>query len=116
MKDNIKLALFFALILGLFTILLCTESSSWFSASIALIFTMSGVFVGQLIKKRGKNHIDTNVLWGLSGLFLLAIVASLCIYFLLGNEQAKLTYIVLTNLILASGSIAYIFVFQRKRI
>ena len=30
MKGNIKLALFFVLLLGLFTILLCTESSRWF--------------------------------------------------------------------------------------
>lgn len=44
MKGNIKLALFFVLLLGLFTILLCTENSRWFSASIAMIFTMSGVF------------------------------------------------------------------------
>ena len=36
MKGNIKLALFFVLLLGLFTILLCTESSRWFSASIAI--------------------------------------------------------------------------------
>lgn len=43
MKDNIKLALFFVVILGAFTILLCTESSRWHSASIAMIFTMSGV-------------------------------------------------------------------------
>ena len=49
MKGNIKLALFFVLLLGLFTILLC-----WFSASIAMIFTMSGVFLGQLIKNRRK--------------------------------------------------------------
>ena len=51
MKGNIKLALFFVLLLGLFTILLCTR---WFSASIAMIFTMSGVFLGQLIKNRRK--------------------------------------------------------------
>ena len=54
MKDNIKLALFFVVIFGAFTILLCTESSRWHSASIAMIFTMSGVFVGQLIKNRRK--------------------------------------------------------------
>lgn len=54
MKGNIKLALFFVLLLGLFTILLYTESSRWFSASIAMIFTMSGVFLGQLIKNRRK--------------------------------------------------------------
>lgn len=54
MKGNIKLALFFVLLLGLFTILLCTESGRWFSASIAMIFTMSGVFLGQLIKNRRK--------------------------------------------------------------
>ena len=51
MKDNIKLALFFVVIFGAFTILLCTESSRWHSASIAMIFTMSGVFVGQLIQR-----------------------------------------------------------------
>ncbi len=56
MKGNIKLALFFVLLLGLFTILLCTESSRWFSASIAMIFTMSGVFLGQLIKNRRKRR------------------------------------------------------------
>ena len=56
MKGNIKLALFFVLLLGLFTILLCTESSRWFSASIAMIFTMSGVFLGQLIKNRRKKY------------------------------------------------------------
>ena len=55
MKGNIKLALFFVLLLGLFTILLCTESSRWFSASIAMIFTMSGVFLGQLIKNKVVN-------------------------------------------------------------
>lgn len=55
MKDNIKLALFFVVIWGAFTILLCTESSRWHSASIAMIFTMSGVFVGQLIQNR-KNE------------------------------------------------------------
>ena len=54
MKGNIKLALFFFLLLGLFTFLLCTDSSRWFSASFAMIFTMSGVFLGQLIKNRRK--------------------------------------------------------------
>ena len=54
MKGNIKLALFFVLLLGLFTVLLWSESSHWFSASIAMIFTMSGVFLGQLIKNRRK--------------------------------------------------------------
>lgn len=58
MKGNIKLALFFVLLLGLFTILLCTESSRWFSASIAMIFTMSGVFLGQLIKNRRKKVVN----------------------------------------------------------
>ena len=56
MKDNIKLALFFVVIWGAFTILLCTESSRWHSASIAMIFTMSGVFVGQLIQNRKKRE------------------------------------------------------------
>ena len=56
MKDNIKLALFFVVIFGAFTILLCTESSRWRSASIAMIFTMSGVFVGQLIQNRKKRE------------------------------------------------------------
>ena len=56
MKDNIKLALFFVVIFGAFTILLCTESSRWHSASIAMIFTMSGVFVGQLIQNRKKRE------------------------------------------------------------
>ena len=54
MKGNIKLALFFVLLLGLLPFFLCTESSRWFSASIAMIFTMSGVFLGQLIKNRRK--------------------------------------------------------------
>lgn len=71
MKDNIKLALFFVVILGAFTILLCTESSSWFSASVAMILIMSGVFLG--------------------------------------------LYIVLTNFILASGSIAYLFISHKER-
>ena len=44
MKDNIKLALFFVVILGRLLSFLCTESSRWHSASIAMIFTMSGVF------------------------------------------------------------------------
>ena len=116
MKDNIKLALFFVLLLGLFTILLCTESSRWFTASIAMIFTMSGVFVGQLIKNRRKVHFGAGVLWGLSGLFLLAIIISLSIYFLLANEQSKQIYIVLTNLVLAFGSMVYLFIFHRRKV
>lgn len=115
MRDNIKLALFFALILGLFTILLCTESSGWFSASIAMIFTMSGVFVGQLIKNRKTVRFDTGVLGAITGLFLLAVAISLCIYFLLENERTRIICIVLTNLILASGSMVYLFMFHRKR-
>ena len=51
MRNNIKLALFYILILGLFSILLCTENSIWFSASIAMICTSTGVCIGQLIKK-----------------------------------------------------------------
>ena len=43
MRNNIKLALFYILILGLFSILLCTENSIWFSASIAMICTSTGV-------------------------------------------------------------------------
>ena len=49
MRNNIKLALFYILILGLFSILLCTENSIWFSASIAMICTSTGVCIGQLI-------------------------------------------------------------------
>ena len=56
MRNNIKLALFYILILGLFSILLCTENSIWFSASIAMICTSTGVCIGQLIKKRKRFH------------------------------------------------------------
>ena len=71
MRNNIKLALFYILILGLFSILLCTENSIWFSASIAMICTSTGVCIGQLIKKRKRFHASTDKLWVLSGLFLL---------------------------------------------
>ena len=64
MRNNIKLALFYILILGLFSILLCTENSIWFSASIAMICTSTGVCIGQLIKKRKRFHASTDKLWG----------------------------------------------------
>ena len=95
MRNNIKLALFYILILGLFSILLCTENSIWFSASIAMICTSTGVCIGQLIKKRKRFHASTDKLWVLSGLFLV-------------------TYILLMNLVLALGSILYIYITREK--
>ena len=89
MRNNIKLALFYILILGLFSILLCTENSIWFSASIAMICTSTGVCIGQLIKKRKRFHASTDKLWVLSGLFLLSIIISLCIYFFFDNNPIK---------------------------
>ena len=112
MRNNIKLALFYILILGLFSILLCTENSIWFSASIAMICTSTGVCIGQLIKKRKRFHASTDKLWVLSG--LLSIIISLCIYFLFDNNPNKVTYILLMNLVLALGSILYIYITREK--
>ena len=109
MRNNIKLALFYILILGLFSILLCTENSIWFSAS-----TSTGVCIGQLIKKRKRFHASTDKLWVLSGLFLLSIIISLCIYFFFDNNPNKVTYILLMNLVLALGSILYIYITREK--
>lgn len=113
MENKIRLLIFYTLILGLFTIVLCTESSVWLSGSIALIFTLTGAFIGQLIKNKKKLFVDYKVRV-LSGLFLLAIVASLSFYFFLDNSQNKVIYISLTNLILASGSLLYLLVTGRK--
>ena len=106
MRNNIKLALFYILILGLFSILLCTE--------IAMICTSTGVCIGQLIKKRKRFHASTDKLWVLSGLFLLSIIISLCIYFFFDNNPNKVTYILLMNLVLALGSILYIYITREK--
>ena len=103
MRNNIKLALFYILILGLFSILLCTENSIWFSASIAMICTSTGVCIGQLIKKRKRFHASTDKLWVLSGLF-----------FFFDNNPNKVTYILLMNLVLALGSILYIYITREK--
>lgn len=110
MKTNIKLTLFIAFILALFTIVLCTKSSYWFSLSIAMIFTSTGVLIGQLIKHKNKMNISISQLWMPLGLFLLAIVLSLCFYFLLDNSQNRIIYIVLTNTVLAVGSIIFLLV------
>ena len=51
MRNNIKLALFYILILGLFSILLCTENSIWFLFHCNDLY-INGVCIGQLIKKK----------------------------------------------------------------
>lgn len=108
-----KLALFYVIIIGLFSVSLCTENSILFSSSISLIFTFTGVFVGQLLKNRKRFHVSADKLWVLSGLFLLAVLISLCIYYY-DNEQNKVKYILLINLILASCSVLYIYVTREK--
>ena len=84
------------------------------SASIAMICTSTGVCIGQLIKKRKRFHASTDKLWVLSGLFLLSIIISLCIYFFFDNNPNKVTYILLMNLVLALGSILYIYITREK--
>lgn len=108
MKDNIEFVTFYILVLGLFAVLLCTENSILFSASISLICSFTGVFIGQLIKKNNKFHVTKSHLWILSGLFSLAIIISLCVYFLLDSNPNKMLYIILTNLALSLISIFYL--------
>lgn len=106
MNGNYKLALYFVLILAMVTILLCTESTYWFSFSIAMIFTSTGVLIGQFIKYKKYLQISVDKLWISFGLFLLAIALSLCFYFLLDSNHNRITYIAVTNIILAICSIA----------
>lgn len=47
-------------------------------------------------------------------LFLLSIIISLCIYFFFDNNPNKVTYILLMNLVLALGSILYIYITREK--
>lgn len=110
MKTSIKLALFLTFILALFTIVLCTDNSHLFSFSIAMIFTSAGVLIGQFIKHKNNLNISISQLWMPLGLFLLAIVLSLCFYFLLDDIQNRIIYIVLTNTVLAVGSIIFLLV------
>lgn len=114
MNGNYKLALYFALILAMVTILLCTESTYWFSFSISMIFTSTGVLIGKLIKYKRNLQINVGKLWMPLGLFLLAIALSLCFYFLLDSNHNRITYIAVTNVILAICSIASLSITKQK--
>lgn len=106
MNSKIKSTVFLTAILGLFTLAMCTENSILFSSSIAMICTMSGVFIGQLIKK--KSQVHRSMLWRLAGLFLLSIVISFCFKYFADDNETGIIYIILTNLILALGAISYL--------
>lgn len=112
MNPLIKLTLFATILLGLLTVLTCTENDTWFTFSFATICTTSGVFLGQLIKQPGT--ISPNVLWKLCGMFVFAIAVSVCMHLLIDDYAIKVSCIALTNLILALTTLSYMLYFRKR--
>ena len=77
MRNDIKLVIFYILLLVLFSIGLCTENSFCLSMSISLSFSSTGIFIGQAIKRRKLVNVDKGKLGVLLGLFILGIAISL---------------------------------------
>lgn len=111
MNPTTKSTILATILLGLLTILMCTENNTWFSFSLAGICTTIGVSLGQLIKQPGT--ISPNVLWKLCGMFVCAITLSACMHHLINDYTIKVSCIALTNLMLALITLLYMIYFRK---
>lgn len=109
---NKTIALYFIAVLGLITLLLCTEDSRVFSFSIAMICTMTGLLISQCIKK--KITAPKEVAWKIIELFLACLVVSIGIQQGVENDTYRITFIVLVNIIIGIGAITYLLTYKKS--
>lgn len=110
LKVKTTLAIYCILILSMLTILVCTEDNLFFSISIAVICTSTGVLGGQIIKRRVQ--VLKSRIGFLIGLFIVSFLLSIGIHYYVAKE-IELIYIVLTNVVLALVALWYFYFFKQ---
>lgn len=111
MKNKGVLTTFFSLILALSFLIVCVENNVLFSLAVALLCTMTGVFIGWNIKSGIKwkaAEIGILVL-----IFLASVLISIAINLLIPDGN-RIWYIVGINLFFILLAIFYIFYNKRN--
>lgn len=97
---------YFLAIAGFTTSLLCQENNRLFSFSMALMFTMSGSLIGELVSKRVQ--VPKPTLQKLGKWLLAAILCSVLCYVFMTDITIRNIFIVVINFILWLCTVFYI--------
>lgn len=98
---------YFLAIAGFTTSLLCQENNKLFSFSMALMFTMSGSLIGELVSKRVQ--VPKPTLQKLGKWLLAAILCSVLCYVFMTDITIRNIFIVVINVTLALSTVFYAF-------
>ena len=98
---------FLLAIAGFTTLLLCQEYNWLFSCSMALMFTMSGSLIGELVSKRVQ--VAKPPLQKLGKWLLAAILCSVLCYVFMTDITIRNIFIVVINVTLALSTVFYAF-------